>query len=283
MADIARPQAPADPWLVKYAGECMHCGKGLEAGVPAVYDPTAARIHCLTCPSPGRAQVELPPERGVAGAAAQQRYERLVVERQRRIRARWGDRLGGLLLGASSVPQPVQAWKVGADGEAIVGALLDAIPGCWTLHDRRHTGRGGNIDHIVVSAAGVFVVETKHYAGAIRLKVRGSLRRPETRLFVGGRDHSDRIVKALEQADAVRHALVDAAVAPLPSVIPVACFVTNGLQLLAPREYRGVRITRSGSLKRLLTSAPPMAGPDQVDAWLRVLAAAFPPMLGERS
>ena len=283
MANTARTQAPADPWLVKYAGDCMHCGKRLEAGVPAVYDARAARIHCLACPSPGPAQVELPPERGVAGAAAQERYTRLVAERQRRVRARWGDRLGGLVLGASSVPQPVRAWKVGADGETQVGAVLDAIPGCWTLHDRRHTGGGGNIDHIVVSAAGVFVVETKHYAGAIRLKVRGSLRRPETRLFVGGRDHSDRIVKALEQADAVRHALVDAAVAPLPSVIPVACFVTNGLQLLAPREYRGVRITRSGSLKRLLTSAPPMAGPDQVDAWLRVLAAAFPPMLGERS
>jgi hypothetical protein len=281
MRDVTRKPSAA-PWLVKYAGDCMHCGRRLEAGEPGVYDRQTRRIHCIDCPRPSDAQLELPPERGIAGAAALERYQRLARTRERGIRAKWGDRLGGLILAASSEPQTIRAWKIGANGEEKVGALLDSIPDCRALHDRRLTGHEGNIDHIVVSAAGVFVVDTKNHAGVIRVKARGSLLRPESRLIVGRHDRSDKIVKVLEQAEAVRQALAHAQVTPLPPVTPVACFVAPGMQLFAPSEYRGVRITRPASLHRLIIKAP-AADAEDVDGWLRLLAKAFPPMLGDRA
>lgn len=55
--------------------------------------------------------------------------------------------------------------------------------------DRRIPGSVTNIDHIAVSAAGVFVIDAKHYSGRPSLRVEGGLLRPRTEtLMVGSRD-----------------------------------------------------------------------------------------------
>ena len=58
---------------------------------------------------------------------------------------------------------------VGADGEEIVGALLDtglSGDGEWPLiHSVVVTKGGGDIDHIVIGPPGVFTLNTKHHAG----------------------------------------------------------------------------------------------------------------------
>ena len=57
----------------------------------------------------------------------------------------------------------------GRVGEARVGALLDRV-GADTLHDViLPDGRGGltQIDHLVLTGAGILVVETKNYSGMV--------------------------------------------------------------------------------------------------------------------
>jgi hypothetical protein len=67
----------------------------------------------------------------------------------------------------------VERWDRGAQGEEQVGALLDelvssqVVNGWRVVHDASF-GRG-NVDHIVISPAGVFVIETKSHPGPIRI------------------------------------------------------------------------------------------------------------------
>ena len=55
----------------------------------------------------------------------------------------------------------LQAVKLGRDGERAVGQYLDQLreSGARVFHDI--VGQGFNVDHVVVAAQGIFVVETK--------------------------------------------------------------------------------------------------------------------------
>ena len=59
------------------------------------------------------------------------------------------------------------AWAIGARGEE---KLAEALDSSLALHDRRVPGTKGNLDHIVVAPAGVFVVDAKHLQGRIEIR-----------------------------------------------------------------------------------------------------------------
>jgi hypothetical protein len=50
----------------------------------------------------------------------------------------------------------------GRAGEERLGGLLDRLSGCVVLHDRRVPDSRVNLDHLVVSPSGFFVVDSKH-------------------------------------------------------------------------------------------------------------------------
>ena len=62
-----------------------------------------------------------------------------------------------------------RAWRVGADGEERVGALLEQLrPHGWHVeHDVRVGSRGANLDHLVIGPPGVFVLNTKAVRGKV--------------------------------------------------------------------------------------------------------------------
>jgi hypothetical protein len=62
------------------------------------------------------------------------------------------------------------AWTQGAEGEEVVGKILEELAGDgWhVLHDVSF-GRG-NIDHVVVGPGGIFTVETKSRGGRLSLE-----------------------------------------------------------------------------------------------------------------
>jgi len=70
-----------------------------------------------------------------------------------------------------------RSWRLGRDGERRVGQLLDTLhtPTCFVLHDI--VGDRFNVDHVVVSEKGIFVIETKAYSkpgGDKRVRFDGS-------------------------------------------------------------------------------------------------------------
>jgi hypothetical protein len=284
VADDAHAVSPAGkrPWRVKHDGTCSRCGLLLRKGDVAVWERSTKSIRCVECPT---ADGSLTPaseptpdiEPGVAGASGRREYVRRRGRREARVLERFGRRLGGVLLKVSGEPQSTRAWKRGAEGEEKLAASLADLDGVRVLHDRAVRGTTGNIDHLVIAPAGVFVVDAKNYRGRIRIRDKGGLLRSDRRLYVGGRDCSKLADGLRWQVEAVTSALLGAGLDPLPSVTPVLCFVDGDWPLLfPPSEYNGVRLEGVRSLRKLLTAR---AALDQaaIDALARTLGAVFSP------
>jgi Nuclease-related domain len=130
-------------------------------------------------------------ERGQPGLSA-----RREAARRRKEQSVWSYALRG-------EPQSTRAWDIGAKGEERVGRRLERLQGgaCVVLHDRS-LGHG-NIDHLVCTPRGVWVVDTKNYTGRVEARRRAR----QSQLFVRGR-HATALVDGVErQVDAVQAAL----------------------------------------------------------------------------
>ena len=259
-------------WRVKYDGVCSRCGTLLRAGEVAVYDRSTRTIHCVACPTaPAPHPREI--DAGVAGRSARKEHESRAAKREAAVRERWGNRIGGVVLALTDQPQSTRAWAVGARGEEKLAAALD---GFTVLHDRRVPGTRGNIDHVVVAPAGVFVVDAKRYEGRIEIRNHGWFLRPDERLHVGRRDCSALADNMGWQVAAVEAALQAAGVVPLPPVIPVLCFIDGDWPLLSPPDvFRGVRLEGPRSLRKRLVGE--VLDDAAIVHLSRILSTALPP------
>lgn len=63
----------------------------------------------------------------------------------------------------------LRRWRRGAQGEELTGALLEQLGERYTvLHDLAVPGSKANVDHVVIGPGGVFVIDSKMYAGVVR-------------------------------------------------------------------------------------------------------------------
>ncbi len=187
-----------------------------------------------------------------------------------------GRRFGRVVRAITVEPQSTRAWGIGAWGEEQLGIALAGVPDIRVLHDRRVRGTRGNIDHLVIAPAGVFVVDAKHYQGLIRIRNRGWFFKPDWRLHVGSHDCS-RLARAMSwQVEAVTRVLTYAGVDPRPSVTPVLCFVQGEWPIFrAPEEFEGVRLEGTGSLIKLMVQTPELTR-DEIERLAALLASALP-------
>jgi hypothetical protein len=236
------------------------------------------------------------PHWGVAGASAQRQFVRQERRRRARLRSRWVGvvllsgvgAMGGAVLAAAlqaqtilfvglgavlpvlkllPTPQHIDAWRSGAAGEREVGARLDKLrsAGVLTLHDRRVPGRRTNIDHIAVSPAGVFVIDTKNVVGKVSATRSG--------LRVAGRRRDEMVAGVQGQVAVVRETLGDEPVA-LEVVRGVLCFARAELPWLRP-ALGGIALLNPRGLSRTLRRPGPL-NPEQVQHVARLLAQRLP-------
>lgn len=236
---------PAKKIELRYSGVCRGCGTTLAAGQQAVYHRAAKQIECLDCaarvpehqgpvdgvrfdagPDDDRTAVPDPVHPGTAGASARREHDRRAAKREARIRAAH-PRLGGFILAVSAEPQSTTAWARGALGEERLGRRLDQLRdrGVLMLHDRRVPGGRANLDHIAVSAAGVFVIDAKRYQGRPRLRVEGGLLRPRTETLIVGRRDCTKLVTGVRKQVALVHAALDRLEIPATPVVGMLCFI----------------------------------------------------------
>ena len=187
-----------------------------------------------------------------------------------------GERVGGFVAAVLPEPQSTRAWDIGAQGEEALADTLAMVRRARPLYDLRVRGTWGNIDCLVVAPAGVFVIDAKQHQGRIEIKNRGGLIRSDWRLYVGRRDHSDLADAMAWQLGAVRDALVEGGIDPLPPIVPVLCFVRGEWSLLGgPDAYGGVRLESPKSLRRLLDRSGELDDAE-IERLHRLLAGAFP-------
>ncbi len=269
-----------NPWLVKHDGVCSRCGSRLLRGSPAVWDRATRSMHCIECPAaPAPPGSPDPPaeDAGHAGGSARREHQRLVDKRDAAIDERWGPRFGRVVRAVTREPQSTRAWAIGAGGEEKLAASFAGVEGLRTLHDRGERGTRRNIDHIVVSAAGIFVVDAKHYRGRIETRNRGWFFRTDLRLYVGGRDQSQLARHMAWQVEAVAAALNAAGVDPLPPITPVLCFVDGEWPLVrAPDEFEGVRLESERTILKLVSRSHDLDAA-AIERLTAILGAALPP------
>ena len=113
-----------------------------------------------------------------------------------------------------------RAWRVGAEGEALVGARLEKLSkrGWHVLHAVQVGNRGSDIDHVVIGPGGVFTLNTK--------------RRPRANVWVGERaiqvngQPTPYLRNSRHEAERAGRLLSEALGFPVP-VRPVLVFVTD--------------------------------------------------------
>ena len=97
----------------------------------------------------------------------------------------------------------------GAAGERRLGDLLDRLAAggrISVLHDRGLPGSSANIDHLVVAASGVWVIDAKNYTGRVEVVDRGGAahgrpagrrRARRTSLVAGARRQCNAVARVL--------------------------------------------------------------------------------------
>ena len=253
---------------LRYAGACRLCGTELPARADAIYERTSKTVRCVECPpspsaaptgpvDPGLAEPPSDdPAPGVAGGSARREYERRKAKDEERLRQKWG-RFGGIAVALSDERQSTTAWERGAVGEERLGARLDALASedIAVLHDRRIPRSKANIDHIVITRAGIWVIDAKRYKGKPELRVEGGILRPRTeKLLVGRRDCTELVDGVLKQVELVRDVVGDI---PITGAL---CFVEADWPLIGGAfTTRGVHVLWPKRLVSLLTEAEPGA------------------------
>jgi len=212
-------------------------------------------------------------EPGLAGASARAEYERRSACDAARRRAKFG-RLAPVVQLLAGPRPTTEAWGRGAEGEELVGRRIESVIGSdgVALHDRRIPGHRGNLDHLVVAATGVWVIDAKHYHGRLARKQAGGWFAPRAVLTIARRDESRLIAAARRQ-----RATVEAVLDPDIPTRAVLCFTGVDLPLLArPFVIDDVLVTWLAALARTLCAPGPL-GPTQRGAVADRLAHAFPP------
>lgn len=282
--DGASSQVDDKRMKLRYAGTCRVCGRALPARAEAIYERAAKTVRCVQCPTCDGAAIGVPEQldqdlaappqlgAGVAGSSARREYERRKSNDEQRLRDKWG-RLGGIAVALSEEKQTTKAWEAGAVGEERLGTRLDSLTahGIVALHDRRIPGSKANIDHVVITPGGVWVVDAKRYRGRPHLRIEGGLLRTRVeKLIVGTRDCSGLVDGVLKQVDVVRNLLDDVA------VTGVLCFVDADWPLIGGAfTTRDVHVLWPKRLTKALIEDM-QAGPLDAPATARHLASRLP-------
>jgi Nuclease-related domain len=220
-------------------------------------------------------------DRGVPGASAKRRYERLHARRERRARDRYGS-LGGIYFALTSDPQSTTAWAQGSRREQKLGQYLEGTQvesAVVILHDRRIPRTRANIDHIAITRSGtVWAIDAKNYRGRVKRIDRGGWFSSDLRLYVGHRDCSKLVLGMAKQVDAIRAALSDSGTRELSVEVRAAlCFVDAEWSLFArPFRLGGVWIGWPRALTDRLREAGELTR-EQLALLARSVASALPP------
>ena len=264
---------------LRYAGTCRLCGADLPARAEAIYERTTKTVRCLAHadavgPVVASTESEAPIDVGTPGASARREFERRKAKREQRIREK-NPKLGGLILALSDDPQSTTSWQTGAIGEERVGQRLNELTTdtLRVLHDRRIPGSRANIDHLVVTPNGVFVVDPKRYAGRPRLRVEGGVVRPRVeKLMVGSRNCTNLVDGALKQVELVKDLLAD-----WVPVHGVLCFVESDWPMFGGSfRTQGIDVLWPKKLYPRLQAQGPL-GLEAIASLHATLADALPP------
>jgi hypothetical protein len=187
--------------ILQYSSRCELCGMLLSKGSRAKYFIGKKKVQCL-----GHENIKTLRS---AGKSAEEKA--LSIEAKRKERFESIGFIGKIIYPFLDPSIEAQKWAKGAKGERIIGKILDEIAeknNFKVLHDRAIPNSKANIDHILVTEKGVFIIDAKNYSGKVEIRNKGSWLFPEKdKLFVDGRDRGNLIEGVKWQVKRVKEEL----------------------------------------------------------------------------
>ncbi len=154
-----------------------------------------------------------------------------------------------------------RSYLKGARGEEIVARELSLLPADWTVFHGVPRGGfeamcgGGDFDHVVLGPGALYVVETKNWAGPVRLE--------GATVSAGGVPATrSPVAQVRREANALRRRLARVLPPGMP-VRGVVCFASNGLERDAA-DVDGTPLCNVRELRSLLLAGrDPSVGPER--------------------
>lgn len=214
-------------------------------GPPRAAEHPSVRAGAQIVTGPWVDLADNPPGRHVAETAATLRHQAPVRT---------------LLARVFGVHTRERAFRVGAEGERVVGARLARLPVGWhVLHSVPVGTRGADIDHVVVGPGGVYTVNAKHVPDA-RVWLRGDS------LVVNGHERDHVPASRVEAARASR-LLGEALGRPVPVVGIVALVgAENGFNVRCQPKDGSVTVVGQHQLVPWLLGRRAILRPSDVEA-----------------
>lgn len=164
----------------------------------------------------------------------------------------------------------LRSWKVGGEGEVVVGSYLGHLEesGWLVLHDLALSNTGANVDHLVVGPPGVFSINTKtHRDAAVWVASR--------MVMVAGARRGEYLVKAVREAKRVQAGIARHTEVPF-TVTPALAFICKDLAI--KERPTDILVARGSELPRMLAGMAPTLDRHQtwrlthdVAAWAKTL------------
>lgn len=260
---------------------CAQCCAALDVGTVAWWDSEPRNVMCVACHElAASAGTTSPPhnaphtiDRGRPGASLEREHDRRRSNRERAVRDAH-PHIGGMLLALRQAPQHEKAFRIGLEGEQVVAESLQRRTDenvVIILHNRRMPQGRGDIDHLAVAPAGVFVIDTKAIRGSVRVD------RPwfgQHRLLVNGRNKTE-LIDGLDRQVSVVRAVLDAAGCTELPLHGIMCFTEADLPRIGTERIRGYELRQRKSLAKRLNASGPLTV-ETVESTARLLADALP-------
>lgn len=193
---------------------------------------------------------------GIPGNAARSIYNKKAEEMRQYRERLLGPKLGRFVNRYLSPGDEAEKWKKGAIGEEGVAQVLERLCltyGWHVLHDRAIPKSSANIDHILVTNRGCFVIDSKHMSGKIDIEYPGTLLTPKPPVLkIAGRSRMSLVNDAKKYTQRVEAALNSAKIA-LPVFGMLAFFNAEFPIFLKPVEIEGILINGKGIETAILT------------------------------
>lgn len=156
----------------------------------------------------------------------------------------------------------LEGYFKGARGEEAVAALLASLPSEYQVFHDVSCGAAGGIDHVVVGPKGLFVVETKCWAGRVTVE-KGVV------LCNGAVPTRSPIAQVRLAAQALVRVLSEG-LDTVPTPVPVVCFASNTLAEICVKQD-DTTVCNATVLLALIEEHPGRVSSDDIERIVKVL------------